>query len=383
MTDDQKPENLGRPPVGGPLRPDQQPPGFPDPNAPRLEFGPGSPQLQTPPTNGTAQNGQHGQHGPSQAGPTQNGQGGPSQGGPAQNGTPRNSSSSGSPSYPNGRPNGAPGQQPTGSPQTNQGQQAAPDAGGRPWPQQGPPSGAPAGRPPAQGQQQGPDGYRPPAPYGQSGQGQQPSQPNQPHGGPQARPTGAPNGQQGNQPFGQGRPPGPQPFGPGQAQHPGAPFPAGQSQGPQQQGPSQRPGQQQPGPSTGPFRPGPEYGGPAQQSASTPKAPRKPLGRKLWTGVVIGAVAASLIAVPLTLLSVGRLFTPMLDRGAVQTGVADVLKQDFGLADVEKVECPSDQPATTGTQFECTFSYNAKSYPVAVEVINDQGQYRVGVDAPK
>jgi hypothetical protein len=120
-----------------------------------------------------------------------------------------------------------------------------------------------------------------------------------------------------------------------------------------------------------------------QQPAPSRKPARKPLGRKLWIGVLIGAVAASLIAVPLTLLSVGRLFTPMLDRASVQTGVAEVLKQDFGLADVEKVECPSDQPATTGTQFECTFSYNAKSYPVAVEVINDQGQYRVGIDAPK
>ncbi|MGK9146724.1 DUF4333 domain-containing protein [Plantibacter flavus] len=98
---------------------------------------------------------------------------------------------------------------------------------------------------------------------------------------------------------------------------------------------------------------------------------------------MIGAVAASLIAVPLTLLSVGRLFTPMLDTGSVQAGVAKVLKDDFGLADVEKVECPSDQPAVAGTQFECTFSYNTKSYPVAVEVINDQGQYRVGIDAPK
>ncbi|WP_411558185.1 DUF4333 domain-containing protein [Plantibacter sp. MPB07] len=373
MTDDQKPEDLGKPPVGGPLRPDQQPPGFPDPNAPRLEFGPGSPQRQTPPQNGAPQNGApQGQNGPPQGVPSQNG---PSQ-------PPAPGQTGGGP-----RPQGgAPGQQPNGPAPQPPAQSGAPFAGapgGQPWVQQQRPSNAaPNQQPQQQGRPGGPDGFRPPTSNGQPGhasggpqQGRAPSQAphGRPLGAPQSQPQSQPQGPQGQPPYGQARPTGSQPFGPGQAQHPNGPF----QPGPQQQGSQSGPQQ------TGPFRPGPEYGVAGQQPAASRKPARKPLGRKLWIGVLIGAVAASLIAVPLTLLSVGRLFTPMLDRGSVQTGVAEVLKQDFGLADVEKVECPSDQPATTGTQFECTFSYNAKSYPVAVEVINDQGQYRVGIDAPK
>lgn len=374
MTDDQKPEDLGKPPVGGPLRPDQQPPGFPDPNAPRLEFGPGSPQRQTQPQNGAPKNG------------TPQGQNGPPQGVPPQTGPSRSSA----PGQTGGGPRpqgGAPGQQPDGpAPQQPPAQPGAPFAGapgGQSWAQQQRPSNAgPNQQPQQQGRPGGPDGFRPPTSNGQPGhapgspqQGQAPGQAPQgrPLGSPQGQPQGQPQRPQGQPPYGQARPTGPQPFGPGQAQHPNGPF----QPGPQLHGSPSGPQQ------TGPFRPGPEYGVAGQQPAASPKPARKPLGRKLWVGVLIGAVAASLIAVPLTLLSVGRLFTPMLDRASVQTGVAEVLKQDFGLADVEKVECPSDQPATTGTQFECTFSYNAKSYPVAVEVINDQGQYRVGIDAPK
>jgi hypothetical protein len=376
MTDDQKPEDLGTPPVGGPLRPDQQPPGFPDPNAPRLEFGPGSPQRQTPPQNGSPQ----GQNGSPQ------GQNGPQQGAPSQQGPAQPSG----PGHTGGMPRpqgGAPGQ-PSGPPASQApAQSGTPFAGapgGQPWSQQRPANAGPNQQPQQQqGRPGGPEGFRPPASNGQPGQA--PGRPQQGQAfdrAPQGRPFGVqqgqPQGPQGQPPYGQARPTGSQPFGPGQAQHPNGPF----QPGPQQHG--SQPGQQQHGPQqTGPFRPGPEYGATGQQPAPNQKAARKPLGRKLWVGVLIGAVAASLIAVPLTLLSVGRLFTPMLDRAAVQTGVADVLKQDFGLADVEKVECPSDQPARTGTEFECTFSYNAKSYPVAVEVINDQGQYRVGIDAPK
>lgn len=318
MTDDATPEDLGKPPVGGPLRPDQLPPGFPDPNAPRLEFGPGSPQRDAPPRNGAQQQNGGGQQQP-------NGHGAPS--GPP-TGAPF---AAGTPAQPWQQPN-----RPAGFPPAQNGpQQNAP---------QQPAQNAP--------QQRGPEGFRPSAPYGQPNQNQNQNQhQNQNH---------RPNPMQ-------------PPFAAGQQPPMHAPF---------------QPGQQQPGQQPAPFRPGAEYGAPGQQTqpfigAPAPKKQRKPLGRKLWAGVLIGAVAASLIAVPLTLLSVGRLFTPMLDRAAVQTGVATVLKQDFGLADVEKVECPGDQPAVSGTQFECTFSYSGTSYPVAVEVINDQGQYRVGIDAPK
>lgn len=323
MTDDATPEDLGKPPVGGPLRPDQQPPGFPDPNAPRLEFGPGSPQRDAPPRNGAQQ---------PNSGQQQNSPG-------AQSGPPTGAPfAAGVPSQPGQQPN-----RPAGFPPAQQPAQHAP-------------------------QQRGPEGFRPSAPYGQPNQNQYPN-PN---------PDQRANSMQ-------------PPFVTGQQPPMRGPFlPAQQQPGQQQPGqqPGQRPPMQQPGQQAAPLRPGPEYGAPGQQTqqfggAPAPKPARKPLGRRLWAGVLIGAVAASLIAVPLTLLSVGRLFTPMLDRGAVQTGVADVLKQDFGLADVEKVECPGDQPAVTGTQFECTFSYSGTSYPVAVEVINDQGQYRVGIDAPK
>lgn len=261
-------------------------------------------------------------------------------------------------------PSGAQPQPPTGAPvqRDGSGGQAGPsfpmNAPGQPWPQPNrstapAPQGAPQPMPNQSQPPYGQGAFRPQPPYGIQPPNQQPAN---------------------QQPYGQ------RPHGPGQQFAPGPQQPA--------HGPF-APNQQQPGQPGAQFRPGAEYGNTGQQqpfpnaSVAKPKPKRKPLGRSLWAGVLIGAVAASLIAVPLTLLSVGRLFTPMLDRGAVQTGVAEVLKQDFGLADVEKVECPGDQAAVTGTQFECTFSYGGTSYPVAVEVINDQGQYRVGIDAPK
>lgn len=114
-----------------------------------------------------------------------------------------------------------------------------------------------------------------------------------------------------------------------------------------------------------------------------PKEKRSGSGNRLWLGILIGAVAAAIIVVPVTLLSVGKLFTPTLDQGALQRGVAKVLQADFGLTDADAVSCPSGQPVAAGTEFECTFSYNKTTYPVSVEVLNDDGQYRVGIDAPK
>ncbi|HXH33234.1 MAG TPA: DUF4333 domain-containing protein [Plantibacter sp.] len=299
--------------------PDQQPPEIPEQDPPRAEFGPGNAQRDAHAPTGAPPQAQR----PTGASVQQDGSGGHT-----------------GPSFPTNtqgqpwlQPNRSAGPAPQGAPQSMPNQPQPPYGQGTP--------------------------FRPQPPYGIQPANQQPS-----------------NQQPSNQqPYGQ------RPHGPGQQQF--APGPQQPANGPF------APNQQQPGQPGAPFRPGAEYGNTGQQqpfpaaSMAKPKAKRKPLGRRLWAGVLIGAVAASLIAVPLTLLSVGRLFTPMLDRGAVQTGVAEVLKQDFGLADVEKVECPGDQAAVTGTQFECTFSYGGTSYPVAVEVINDQGQYRVGIDAPK
>lgn len=116
------------------------------------------------------------------------------------------------------------------------------------------------------------------------------------------------------------------------------------------------------------------YGRSPQQPPAQPPARR---GRT--TTVVVTALVTAAVSVGATLLATG-MFTgaPLFEQDALEDGVSTVLSDDFELTDVDDVACPATIVARGGEQFECTFTSGGKELSVPVEVLNDEGQYRVG-----
>ncbi|MEC3917221.1 DUF4333 domain-containing protein [Nocardia sp. CDC160] len=210
--------------------------------------------------------------------------------------------------------------------------------------------------------------------------GQQPAPgagPTQQWGGQQpAQPTtqwGDPSQQQPQQQWAQSQPQQPtqQPWGQSQPQQPVQQW--GQSQ-PQQ--PVQQWGQSQPQwPQQG--QPGqPDW---SQQSGQQWPQPTQPSGGKKKTGVIIGIVAA----VVLVLAAVGGglawlLSKDQLDNKAVQTGVQKVLKDSYGIDDVQDVSCPSGEKVQVDKTFDCTLKVGGENKKVTIKITKDDGTYEVG-----
>ncbi|UGT44326.1 DUF4333 domain-containing protein [Nocardia yamanashiensis] len=249
-------------------------------------------------------------------------------------------------------------------------------------------------------------------PYGPNdapGTGEGRNDPTQQWGGGQPAPGGAVPGQQwGGQPqqpapptaqWGdpqQGQPaPGQQPWGQSQPQQPvqGQPqWGQSQPQWPQQGQPGQQDWNQsqpqpqvQPGAQTwGQSQPQwPQQGQPdwnqqtGQPGQQWPQ-PQQPGGKKK-TGLIIGGVAVLLVV--LGGIIAGVLFltaTDKLDNKAVATGVQKVLKDSYGIEDVQDVSCPSGQKVKVDATFECQLKVGGESKKVTIKVTKDDGTYEVG-----
>lgn len=144
---------------------------------------------------------------------------------------------------------------------------------------------------------------------------------------------------------------------------------AQQGQGPQGQAQQGHPGQQ------GQFSQQPQQ---QAYDAPTAAAPRAKKSGRAGT-VVVTALVTAVVSVLATLFATGA-FTapPVFEQEALESGVSDVLSGDFELSDVKGVSCPAEVVAERGEQFECTFSSGGEDLSVPVEVLNDEGQYRVG-----
>ncbi|GAB2696680.1 DUF4333 domain-containing protein [Nocardia thraciensis] len=135
----------------------------------------------------------------------------------------------------------------------------------------------------------------------------------------------------------------------------------------QQQWNQPQPGQQQWGQ---PQQPGQQQWGQQPLQLSSPKKSKK--------GPIIGgAVAAVVVAVAVVL---GFVFfsSDKLDNAAVQDGVQKVLKDSYGIDDVQDVNCPSGQKVEVGKTFDCTLKVGGEQKKVAVKVTKDDGTYEVG-----
>ncbi|MBF6170541.1 DUF4333 domain-containing protein [Nocardia blacklockiae] len=211
-------------------------------------------------------------------------------------------------------------------------------------------------------------------PPGQAGPTQQWGQ--QPGG---AQPTQQWGGQQGGGQWGQQQPgqqwgqPPQQPQW-GQQSQPSWP----QQQPPQQQAweptqqqwgqqPPQQPGQ----PQWGQQQPGQQWG--QQQPGLQPTG-----AKKSKKGPLIGGVVALVVVVVAVVLGVVFLSSDKLDNKAVQDGVQKVLKDSYGIDDVQNVSCPSGQKVEVGKSFDCTLKVGGEQKKVTVKITKDDGTYEVG-----
>ena len=150
--------------------------------------------------------------------------------------------------------------------------------------------------------------------------------------------------------------------------------------------PAQPRPQPQPQPQPQPAHPG-AYGqpqpSPQQQQQQPYGAPAPVASRAKKSGkattIVVTALVTATVSVLATLLATGTLTAaPLFEREALESGVSDILSDDFELTDVKSVSCPAEAVAERGEKFECTFTSGGEDLSVPVEVLNDDGQYRVG-----
>lgn len=223
------------------------------------------------------------------------------------------------------------------------------------------------------------------SPYGPSGGNDpqqpwgQPQQPQQPYGG--GFPPGTPSGgfpaqNPGQNPYGQPQPGQQQPY-PGfdpsqqQTQQYGVPQqPQSNPYGTPVQGdPYGQQTQQYPGQQPNPYGQQPGYG--------PPVPPKKKSSAAIWVAAVI-----------VVLLVGGVLFwgfvspagfkKKIFDNTAVQTGIVQILKDEYKISDVGSATCTGENEVKPNTSFECKVQVGGKDKKVKIVVKTEDGEYEVG-----
>ncbi|MDR7167094.1 hypothetical protein J2W56_000812 [Nocardia kruczakiae] len=190
-----------------------------------------------------------------------------------------------------------------------------------------------------------------PAPSQQQWQ-PQPQQPQQPQWGGQSQPSWP------QQPPAQA-----QPWEPTQQQWGQPPQPSQQQwaqQQPTQQGWAPQPDQSQQ-----------QWGMQEPQLSSTP-------AKKSKKGLLFGGIGVLVVVVVAVVLAFVFLGSDKLDNKAVQDGVQKVLKDSYGIDDVQSVSCPSGQKVEVGDTFDCTLKVGGEQKKVTVKITKDDGTYEVG-----
>ncbi|MEV6657990.1 DUF4333 domain-containing protein [Nocardia fluminea] len=223
------------------------------------------------------------------------------------------------------------------------------------------------------GGQQGAGGAGPTQHWGGA---QQPPQ----HGAQPTQQWNDPNAQQPQQQWGQ------------QPQQPQQPWGQQPQQGgvpPQPTGPQQQWGQTQPPPqdwNNQAANAQQQWGQPApQQQWGQQPAPQQQWGQQPPSsggkskGLIIGLIAAGVLVVAAVIGLLLVVFSSdELDNAAVQDGVARVLKDSYGIADVSDVSCPSGQAVEVDATFTCDLKVSGEAKKVTVKITKEDGTYEVG-----
>lgn len=100
--------------------------------------------------------------------------------------------------------------------------------------------------------------------------------------------------------------------------------------------------------------------------------------KKSRRGLIIGGIGAVVVIVVAVVLAVIFLGSDELDNSAVQSGVQKVLKDSYGIDDVQNVSCPSGQEVTVGKTFTCSLKVGGEQKSVTIKVTKSDGTYEVG-----
>ncbi|WP_067562870.1 DUF4333 domain-containing protein [Nocardia acidivorans] len=107
--------------------------------------------------------------------------------------------------------------------------------------------------------------------------------------------------------------------------------------------------------------------------------PQPQPAKKKKTGLIIGIVAAVVVVLGAIVAGVVVLTAKdQLDNKAVATGVQKVLKDSYGIEDVQDVSCPSGQKVEVDKTFDCTLKVGGEAKKVTIKVTKDDGTYEVG-----
>ncbi len=98
---------------------------------------------------------------------------------------------------------------------------------------------------------------------------------------------------------------------------------------------------------------------------------------------LIGLVAAGGVLLALIVAAGWYFFGPsstVLDAGAAQKGVEDILTKSFGVdkSKLTDVSCPSGKKVSEGNSFDCTVKIDGQEKKVKITIINDDADYTVG-----
>jgi hypothetical protein len=162
---------------------------------------------------------------------------------------------------------------------------------------------------------------------------------------------------------------------------------------------------QQPSYGGGPVPPAGGYGQPVTQQHVPPYAtppsgfptpeyqpefqvgPAEPPRRTgvIWAAVVVvvvaiaGFVVLGFVWAPWVAGSRGFEVATVFDSNAMDSGVASVLRNDYGYSDVQAsdVTCPSNKPVSNGDTFLCVANIDGTTKNVPIKVTSNDGNYEV------
>ncbi|HWE90303.1 MAG TPA: DUF4333 domain-containing protein [Pseudonocardiaceae bacterium] len=129
---------------------------------------------------------------------------------------------------------------------------------------------------------------------------------------------------------------------------------------------------------------------PGSQPGYQPEYSDGPAEPRRRTGLIWGAVVVVVVAIagfvvlgyvwaPWISGSRGFLVSTVFDSSAMDSGVASILRNEYGYSDVQAadVTCPSNKPVTNGETFSCVANIDGSTKNVSIKVTSNDGNYEV------
>ncbi|SDK19249.1 protein of unknown function [Actinopolyspora mzabensis] len=101
--------------------------------------------------------------------------------------------------------------------------------------------------------------------------------------------------------------------------------------------------------------------------------------RRVWPWL-LGSVSlmAVLVVTVLGFVTPGWFYRTVLEADSVQQGVRQIARDSYGVAGIESVTCPAEEPVRAGHSFTCEMRVGGVSKKVRVVIRDAKGTYAVG-----